>query len=73
MGNPVKGSVFTNVGATTAQVYGTYDNTTGSYLGLQLLNNPDTVYATLPYSLGAPLLPNGYVQIAVLPWNTDAY
>ncbi len=53
--------------ATTAQVYGTYNNNTGTYFGLQLINNPDTVYGTLPYSLGAPLLPNGYVQVTVLP------
>src|SRR5579864_4011469 len=70
VGNPAAGSVFTNVLATTAQIYGTYDSTTGTYFGLQLLNNPDTVYATLPYSLGTPLLPNGYVRVAVLPGTT---
>jgi hypothetical protein len=66
VGNPVAGSVFTGVTATTAQVYGTYDPTTASYFGLQLINNPDTVYAALPYTLGTPLLPIGYVQVAVL-------
>ena len=66
VGNPTAGSEFTNVMATTAQVYGTYDTATASYFGMQLLNNPDTVYAPLPYSLGAPLLPMGYVQVAVL-------
>ena len=66
VGSPAQGSVLTNLAAVTAQVYGTYDSTTGQYFGLQLLNNPDTVYATLPYSLGSPLLPNGYIQAAIL-------
>lgn len=67
VGNPVAGSTFPNLLATTGQVasvYTNYSSTTGS---LQVISTPDTIVATDPYTLGSPLLPDGSVEVAVLP------
>lgn len=67
VGNPALGSIFTGMEAITGQVFGpgVLQNTT--YNGLEILSNPDAIYAALPYSLGQPRLPGGYVQVAILP------
>jgi hypothetical protein len=66
VGNPVAGAIFSNFLATTGQVEGVA-NYSSPYSGLQVVSSPDTVYATNSYKLGAPLLPDGYVQVSLLP------
>jgi hypothetical protein len=67
VGNPTFGSVLSNFMAVTGQLAGEDTNSTSSYSGLQIISAPDAVYATASYELGSPLLPDGYVQVTILP------
>jgi hypothetical protein len=67
VGSPSAGSTFSNLLATTGQVEAIYANYSSSTNGLQVISSPDTIYATAAYKLGAPLLPDGYVQVTLLP------
>jgi hypothetical protein len=67
VGNPSSGASFQQLSAETGQIAGTYNSNTQNYTGLQIISTPDFIYAPDSYSLGSAQLPDGYVQIAILP------
>jgi hypothetical protein len=67
VGKPTTGSVFTGLESITGQVFGPSVLQGTNYNGLEIISNPDAIYAVMPYLLGQTRLPDGYVQVTILP------
>lgn len=67
VGNPTSGVSFLQLSSETGQLAGTYNSNTQEYTALQIISTPDFIYAPDTFTLGSPMLPDGYIQVAILP------